>query len=141
VHRAIGTHEGETVWQGEDEWDEGVGVKEGQACAYRAGQSSPVNRWGSWCGERGHAPRLPAPKQHHQHARTHARAAAAAVIVVRGRGSRSWGGRRIVEQRVKSHANSMLAFLCPFIVISFPTGTPPFSRGQCRTNRPSTGGN
>jgi len=33
------------VWQGEDEWDEGVGVKEGQACACRAGQSSPVNRW------------------------------------------------------------------------------------------------
>jgi hypothetical protein len=26
-HKGIGTHEGEAVWQGEDEWEEGVGVK------------------------------------------------------------------------------------------------------------------
>ena len=34
---------------------------------------------------RGHAPRLPSPKQHHQNAR--AAATAAAVIVYRGKGS------------------------------------------------------
>jgi hypothetical protein len=37
--RGIGTHEGEAVWQGEDEWEEGVGVEE-SAC--RAGLSNPA---------------------------------------------------------------------------------------------------
>ena len=31
MHRGIGTHEGEAVWQGKDEWEEGVGVEEEQA--------------------------------------------------------------------------------------------------------------
>ena len=31
--------------------------------------------------------------------------------------SRSWGGRRVAEQRTNSHANSMLAFFCPFVVL------------------------
>jgi len=30
MHRGIGTHEGEAVWQGEDELEEGVGVEEDQ---------------------------------------------------------------------------------------------------------------
>ena len=35
------------------------------------------SRLGSWCGQQGHAPRLPEPKQHHQHARAASAAAAA----------------------------------------------------------------
>jgi len=30
MHRGIGTHEGEAVWQGEDELEEGLGFEEGQ---------------------------------------------------------------------------------------------------------------
>ena len=48
-----------------------------------------------------------------------AAAAAAAVTVARGKGSRFGGGRQVVEQRTNSHANSILAFLCPFVVFSF----------------------
>jgi len=43
-----------------------------------------MSRW----GKRGHAPKLPAPKQHHQHAQAAAAAAAAAVIMARK--SKSW---------------------------------------------------
>ena len=81
---------------------------------------------------RGHALRLPALKQHHQHTRAAAAAAGrrawrarttaavAAVIVARGRGSRSSGGRRVVEQSLSnSHANSMLAFLCTYVIFHF----------------------
>jgi len=45
-NRGIGTHEGEAVWQGEDEWEEGVGVEEEEDHAathaeqVRAAQSS-----------------------------------------------------------------------------------------------------
>ena len=56
------------------------------------------SRWGSWCGKRGHTPRLPAPKQHHQYTQAAAAAAAAAVIEEAG------GGRRVVEQRANPHA-------------------------------------
>ena len=31
MHRGIGTHEGEAVWQGGDEWEEGVGAEEDQS--------------------------------------------------------------------------------------------------------------
>ena len=122
-----------------------------------------VCRWDSWCSKRGHAPKLPAPKQHHLHARAAATAAAAAATAARTsssygsssyssssssysstictreqqlrqqqlqqqqgergeRGRQQFCGRRgVVEQRVfaSSHANSMLAFLCPFVVLSF----------------------
>jgi hypothetical protein len=30
MHRDIGTHEGEAMWQGEEEWEEGVAVEEDQ---------------------------------------------------------------------------------------------------------------
>jgi len=30
MHIGIGTHAGEAVWRGEDEWQEGVGVQEDQ---------------------------------------------------------------------------------------------------------------
>ena len=87
------------------------------ACACRAGQSSPA------AGERSsHAPRLPAPKQHHQHAQTavaaarRARRTAAAVTGARGQGSRFWGGGVKKYNREQIYMHSMLAFLCLFVV-------------------------
>jgi len=67
------------------------------------------------------SPRLPAPKQHHQHTRAAAAAAAAAaaVIVARGRESNFWEGCIVAEQRANSHANSMFASLSPFTVFPF----------------------
>ena len=59
-------------------------------------------------------PRLLTPKQHHQHAR-----ATAAVIVARGRGSNSWEGHIVAEQRANSYAYSMFASLCPFAVFAW----------------------
>ena len=64
MHRGIGTHEGEAVWQGKDEWEEGVGVEEEQAATLaHAEQPSLADEQ---VGQT-RSPRLPAPKQHHQH--------------------------------------------------------------------------
>jgi len=41
MHRGIGTHEGEAVWQGKDEWEEGVGLKRTKL-QHLCMQSNPV---------------------------------------------------------------------------------------------------
>jgi hypothetical protein len=47
MHRGIGTHEGEAVWQGKDEWEEGVGVEEEQHLRRQSRLEQPS----SWADE------------------------------------------------------------------------------------------
>jgi hypothetical protein len=41
MHRGIGTHEGEAVWQGKDEWEEGAGVEEDQCLRMQSKLEQP----------------------------------------------------------------------------------------------------
>ena len=59
------------------------------------------------------SPRLPAPKQHHQHTRA-AAAAAAAVIAARGRERNSWEGRIVVREQIH------LRTVCLYVYFPLP---------------------